>query len=78
MRSVILAMVIIVLNSVQTRAADPEEIFASGKIIASIPYEDEEIKGFQLLVNYKGILHVCIFSLDADDPQLEWCELKKK
>tara|TARA_X000000368_G_scaffold106103_1_gene82251 strand:+ start:1587 stop:1823 length:237 start_codon:yes stop_codon:yes gene_type:complete len=51
-----------------------EEVLSNGIVRASMPFEDEDFVGFQLLIEYNEELHVCTFKVISDIQELQNCE----
>ena len=73
MRIFLLYLFFAFCNPAVSLAQSAWEILGNGKVKASMPFENEEYIGFQLLIEYGEKLHVCNFKVVSDTQELQHC-----
>ena len=73
MRIFPLALFFVFCNPAVSLSQSAWEILGNGTVKASMPFENEQYIGFQLLIEYDEKLHVCTFKVVLDTQELQHC-----
>ena len=73
MRIFCLFLTFTLCNPIVLLSQSAKELLNNGKVKASMPFENEEYIGFQLLIVYDEKLHVCNFKVVSDTQELQHC-----
>ena len=73
MRFFLLSFFFAFCNPAVSSAQSAWEILGNGTVKASMPFENEQYIGFQLLIEYDKKLHICTFKVVLDTQELQHC-----
>jgi hypothetical protein len=73
MRILSLFLIFALFNPVVLLSQSAEDVLGNGIVRGSMPFENEQYIGFQLLIEYDEELHVCTFKVVSDTQQLQNC-----
>lgn len=73
MRIFLLSLFFAFCNPAVSLAQSAWEILENGTVKASMPFENEQYIGFQLLIAYDVKLHICTFKVVLDTQELQHC-----
>lgn len=73
MRIFLLSLFFAFCNPAVSLAQSAWEILENGTVKASMPFENEQYIGFQLLIAYDEKLHICTFKVVLDTQELQHC-----